>query len=494
MTYTESMSPTPLILPTPSRLLAERALSRAAGAPLLSGNTVKLLIDGAAHYEAWLAAIRGAKQRVLLENYIVRNDSVGRAFRDALTERARAGVFVAVVVDWIGCLGQSRRTFWEPLRAAGGDVRAFNPPQLGQPLGWISRDHRKLLVVDGVHGFLSGVCISAKWLGDAARNIPPWRDTGVALHGPAVAELEAAFIQSWASIGAPLADLPAPAESITATGNVALRVIATQPASASMYRLDQLIAAMARKTLWLTDAYFVGLAPYVQALIAAAHDGVDVRLLVPGNSDIPAVASMSRSGYRPLLKAGIRVFEWNGSMLHAKTAVADGQWARVGSSNLNIASWLSNREIDVAVEDADFAGQLAAQYEMDLHNATEIVLATRRHPHLHRSSEHVRSSTSRPPRVRHGGGSSSRAAVGALRVANSVSAALTDHRVLEDSAGGAFLVGTLLLAVLAVVAILWPAWIGWPFGIVAGWFAFNMAIASWRARRSRGSRRKEDSP
>ena len=178
--------------------------------------------------------------------------------------------------------------------------------------------------------------------------VPPWRDTGVALRGPVVAELETAFAQSWGEIGDALPALaPAPA-SAEPIGDVSLRVIATQPATAGMYRLDQLIAAMARKTLWLTDAYFVGIAPYVQALVAAARDGVDVRLLVPGSSDIPAVAGMSRSGYRPLLKAGIRVFEWNGSMLHAKTAVADGQWARVGSSNLNIASWLGNHELDVA--------------------------------------------------------------------------------------------------------------------------------------------------
>ena len=491
MIYTERMLSTPLIPMTPSRLLAERALSRAAGAPLLMGNAVKLLIDGAAHYDAWLAAIRSAKQRVLLENYIIRNDAVGRAFRDALIERARAGVFVAVVIDWLGCLGQSRRAFWAPLRAAGGHVRAFNPPRLGQPLGWISRDHRKVLVVDGVYGFLSGVCISAKWLGDSQRNVPPWRDTGVALRGPAVAELEAAFLQSWACIGPALTDFPAIAEPATPAGSVALRVIATQPTSAGMYRLDQLIAAMARKTLWLTDAYFVGLAPYVQALIAAAHDGVDVRLLVPGNSDIPAVASMSRSGYRPLLKAGIRVFEWNGSMLHAKTAVADGQWGRVGSSNLNIASWLSNREIDVAVEDADFAGQLATQYEADLENATEIVLAPRLHRGLHTSSDQVRSSAARPPRVRHSGGSSSRAAVGALRVANTVGAALTNRRVLEDAGGGALLVSTLLLGVLAVIAILWPAWIGWPVGVIAGWFAFNLAIAGWRARREQRKERSQ---
>ncbi|MFC5435130.1 phosphatidylserine/phosphatidylglycerophosphate/cardiolipin synthase family protein [Rhodanobacter umsongensis] len=478
--------PKPLIPSTPSRLLAEQALSRTAGAPLLSGNAVELLIDAAAHYDAWLTAIRGARQRVLLENYIIRDDEVGRMFRDALVERAQAGVFVAVVADWVGCLGQSRSAFWAPLRAAGGEVRVFNPPQLGQPLGWISRDHRKLLVVDGVLGFLSGVCISAKWLGDPGRGVPPWRDTGVALRGPAVAELEAAFAQSWGEIGVALRQFVPLPEPATPVGNVSLRLIATQPATAGMYRLDQLIAAMARKTLWLTDAYFVGIAPYVQALVSAARDDVDVRLLVPGSSDIPVVASLSRSGYRPLLKAGIRVFEWNGSMLHAKTAVADGQWARVGSSNLNIASWLSNRELDVAVEDAGFAGQLAAQYERDLDNATEIVLAPRRHG----SSERVRSSEERP-RVRRSGGSSGRAAAGALRIANSVGAVLSNRRVLGDTSGGPLIIGTLALALLAVIAILWPAWIGWPFGILAGWFALNLGIRAWRLR-GRNPREADD--
>jgi len=472
----------PPIHATPIRLLAEQALSRTAGAPLLNGNAVELLIDASAHYDAWLAAIRGARQRVLLENYIIRNDEVGVAFRDALVERARNGVFVAVVVDWVGCLGQSRHSFWAPLRAAGGEVRVFNPPQLGQPFGWISRDHRKLLVVDGVHGFLSGVCISAKWLGDPARNVPPWRDTGVALRGPVVAELEATFAQSWRETGAVLRQFVPLPEPAAAVGDISLRLIATQPATAGMYRLDQLIASMARKTLWLTDAYFVGLTPYVQALVAAARDGVDVRLLVPGSSDIPAVASMSRSGYRPLLKAGIRVFEWNGSMLHAKTAVADGQWARVGSSNLNIASWLSNRELDVAVEDAGFADQLAAQYECDLGNATEIVLAA---PRRRGSSERVRSSETRPPRIPHGGGSSGRAAAGALRIANSVGAALTNRRVLGDSSSGPLLVGTLALLTLAVVAILWPAWVGWPLGVLCGWFALNLGIRAWRLRGQR---------
>lgn len=480
MPYTGPMATTPLIPSAPSRFLAEQALSRAAGAPLIGGNAVGLLIDAQAHYDAWLAAIRGARQRVLLENYLISDDAVGRAFLEALVERARAGVQVAVVYDWLGCLGQSGHAFWQPLRRAGGQARVFNPPQLGKPFGWVTRDHRKLLVVDGEQGFLSGVCISARWLGDARRGVPPWRDTGVSLRGPAVAELEQAFAQSWASLGKPLA-LPGPRGDAVA-GDIALRVIATQPATAGMYRLDQQVAAMARRTLWITDAYFVGMAPYVQALASAARDGVDVRLLVPGTSDVPLVAGMSRSGYRPLLKAGIRVFEWNGSMLHAKTAVADGQWARVGSSNLNIASWLGNREIDVAVEDTGFAGLLAAQYEQDLTNATEIVLAPRRHrPHI----ERVKSSTERPPRPKRPGGSSSRAAAGALRIANTVGAALTDRRVLGDTARGPLLAGIAVLSLLAAVALVWPKVVSWPIAVLAAWFALNLAIRVWRLRRRR---------
>jgi cardiolipin synthase len=461
----------------PLRLLAQQALSRTAGAPLLSGNSLELLIDAPAHFEAWLKAIRGAQRRVLLENYFVRDDEVGRSFRDALVERASAGIVVAVLVDWIGCLGQSGRAFWAPLRAAGGEVRVFNPPRLGEPFGWISRDHRKLLVVDSSYGSLSGVCISAKWLGNPARNVPPWRDTGVIVRGPAVAELELAFAQSWNSTGAAL--LASPAPPVGPAGSVSLRVIATQPASGSLYRLDQLIASMARKTLWLSDAYFVGITPYMQALVAAARDSVDVRLLVPGSSDIPAVGGLSRTGYRPLLKAGVRVFEWNGSMLHAKTAVADGQWARVGSSNLNIASWLGNYEVDVAVEDAGFAGLLEAQYERDLSNATEIVLAPRRYM----QGEQILNSGARPPRAAHSGGSSSRAAAGALRIANSVGAALANHRVLGNVASGPLLTGTLVWAAVAVVAVLWPASIGWPFAVLAGWMALNLGIRTWRLRR-----------
>jgi cardiolipin synthase len=466
-----------------NRLFAEQALSRSAGAPLIGGNAVELLIDAQAHYDAWLAAIAGARRHVFLENYIIRDDRIGRAFRDALVERAQAGVFVAVIGDWVGCLGQSRSSFWKPLREAGGQVRIYNPPRFGSSFGWVSRDHRKVLVVDGEKGFLSGVCLSEKWLGDPDRNVPPWRDTGVALRGPAVAEIELAFVDSWREAGEPLPDDERVQPIVNPdAGDVSLRVIATHPSTAGMYRLDQMVAAMARKTLWLTDAYFVGVAPYVQALSAAARDGVDVRLLVPGTSDIPMVAGMSRSGYRPLLKAGIRVFEWNGSMLHAKTAVADNRWARVGSSNLNIASWLSNREIDVAIEDAGFATQLAECYEADLENATEILLRGKR---WRSGNERLRSRSPRPPRPRHTGGSSSRAAAGALRIANTVGAAITQHRVLGDTETGPLLAGAVTACVLTIVAILWPAVIAWPLALIGAWFAINLSVSWWTLRRKR---------
>ena len=465
-----------------ARPLAEQALSRAAGAPLSCGNAIELLIDARANFDAWLAAIRSAQRSIFLANYIIRADTIGHDFLDALCERARAGVHVCVMRDWLGCLGQSGARFWKPLLDAGGQVRVWNPFDPLSPFGWVNRDHRKLVSVDGRIAFISGICISGKWLGDAKRNIPPWRDTGVALHGPAVAEIESAFAATWNTTGDPVPEeaFTDPAMIVHA-GDVALRVIATHPSSAGMYRLDQMIAALARERLWLTDAYFVGIPPYVRALANAAEDGVDVRLLVPGTSDLPPVAAVSRSGYRPLLAAGVRVFEWNGSMLHAKTAVADARWARVGSTNLNLASWMGNCEIDVAVEDHAFAQALAQQYEQDLQNATEIVLSRRR----------VRRDPQSPPRERIGRGkpgergSAGRGAAGALRLAHTVGVALNNRRVLSRGETGPLLWGALALLVLTAIAVLWPRAIAWPLAAIALWIAIGLAVRWIRVRRAR---------
>ena len=462
---------------TPLRILAEQAFSRAAGAPLLGGNSVRVLKDASENFPAWLAAIRGAQHTILFEHYIVEDDEVGREFIAALTERARAGIRVRVIYDWFGCFRLGTSRLWRPLIEAGAQVRRFNPPRLDSPFGWLTRDHRKLVCVDGAVGFVSGLCVSRKWVGDPARGIEPWRDTGVELRGPAVADLEEAFAQVWAATGAPLdrADLTAPS-GMTAAGDVTLRVLATAPSIAGLYRLDQLIAAMATHTLWLTDAYFVGVAPYVQALRAAALDGVDVRLLVPGASDVPWVSRISRAGYRSLLEAGIRVFEWNGPMLHAKTAVADGRWARVGSSNLNLASWIGNYELDVAIEDVALAEHMAAMYERDLTRATEIVLDTR-------SRLRPTGGVRRRPRRRGTGGTAARAAAGALRLSHTVGAAITNRRVLGRTEAGIMAgVGAGLVA-LTAVGILWPLVLAVPIVLLGGWMGLALLVRAFELYR-----------
>jgi cardiolipin synthase len=464
------------------RLSIDQAFNRVAGAPLSAGNRVDLLIDGAANFEAWLASIRAAKVSILFENYIFDDDEISHEFRRALTERAEAGVQVSVIRDWLGCLGTSGNRFWRSLRAAGGEVRTYNPLNFISPLGWLARDHRKSLVVDSEVGFISGVCVSKRWLGNSARGIAPWRDTGVAVRGPAVQALALAFAENWARLGTHLpASLPILNELPPVVGQTNLRVVATLPSTTGLFRLDQLIAAIAERSLWLTDAYFVGIAPYVQALCSAAHDGVDVRLLVPGTSDVPIVGRLSRASYRPLLEAGVRVYEWNGSMLHAKTAVVDGRWSRVGSSNLNLASWMDNCELDIAIEDNDFAAQMQAQYERDLREATEIVLLSQRPPRR----------AGPLPR----GGSSGRAAAGALRVANTVGAAIANRRVFESSEGGILIAGALVSTGFAAIALLWPRALAWPLAGLAAWIATAL-VAKYAAvhRRARAARVPQKRP
>jgi cardiolipin synthase len=455
--------------------LIERALSRAGGTPLVEGNAIDLLIDARQNFDAWLASIRAAKKCILFENYIFTSDRIGHEFRDALSERAANGVKVHVIYDWLGSFGNHKRAFWKPLSDSGAQVRVYNPPRIDSPLGWMSRNHRKMIVVDGNVGYVSGICIDEKWLGRPEKNIAPWRDTGVVLRGPACRDMAQAFASNWAALGSPLTPDETNPEM---AGDVALRVIATQPRSAGIFRTDQLIAAMARKSLWITDAYFVGLAPYVQALAAAAVDGVDVRLLVPGTSDLKLVAHMSHAGYRPLLESGVRVFEWNGPMLHAKTAVADRLWARVGSSNMNVSSWFANAEIDVAVEDECFADCLANQYETDLQNATEIVLSNRR---VSRTS-----SAPRSRRPKRGAGSTSRAAAGTLRLVNTVGAALGNKRVLGRSEAGILLGAAVILIALAFVAVIWPCVLAWPFALIVLLIGFNLLAAYLRTRNRKG--------
>jgi cardiolipin synthase len=282
--------------------------------------------------------------------------------------------------------------------------------------------------------------------------------------------------------------------AIEPAGDVSLRIVANAPGTASLLRLDQIIAGAARRTLWLTDAYFAGIPPYVQALRSAALDGVDVRLLVPGASDLPILRPLTQAGYRPLLEAGVRVFEWKGTMLHAKTAVADGRWARVGSSNLNIASWIGNYELDAVIENEPFAAEMERMYAEDILNSTEIVLRQRRWG----MGRTVRTEGERPPRIRRNfigmsarGGSASRAAAGALRIGRTVGAALTEQRVLAFTEGKIVAIAGLLLLLFAVAIVVWPRLVAIPIAILCAWFA--LALMS-KARVLRRDRRRPESP
>jgi cardiolipin synthase len=465
--------------------VVEQAFARASGSPLITGNDVRLLKDAGQNYPAWLEAIEAAAHTIHFESYIIHDDATGREFARALAARARAGVRVRVIYDWLGAVGKTGRRFWRDLRAAGVEVRAFNPPVLGSPFAWLARDHRKMLAVDGRVAFVTGLCVGRYWVGDPARGIEPWRDTGVAVRGPAVAALEDAFAQMWTLAGPPTgAASPAPGDRPAPAGHVAVRVIASAPGAAALYRLDQLVAAAARRTLWLTDAYFVGTAAYVQALSSAARDGVDVRLLVPGASDIWALRGLSRAGYRPLLEAGVRVFEWNGSMLHAKTAVADGRWARVGSSNLNLQSWFGNWELDVAVEDEGFARAVERMYLDDLARATEITLSAR--------SRVVRSPAS--PRRRRGRrtGSAGRAAAGAVSIGSAVGAAVTGRRVLGPAEARIMGGAGVGLVVLALLGLVWPRVIAVPVALVALWVALGLLLRARSLHRERGEIAKRE--
>jgi cardiolipin synthase len=458
--------------------LAERAFARAAGSMPIDGNSVRLLQDAAENYPAWLSSIQEAQHQILFENYIVDDDEVGREFAEALAGRARAGVDVRIVYDWLGSL--RARKLWPLLLEAGAKVQAFNRPRLDSPLGWVTRDHRKTLTVDGQVSFVSGLCVSNKWLGDPARDMDPWRDTGIEIKGPAVAEITQAFEAVWhACTGEWLPDdLPGAEEARTNAGNVRLRVVAGVPSTAGTYRLDLVIASLARKRLWISDAYFVGTSAYVQALAAAARDGVDVRLLVPGASDIPALSPISRAGYRPLLDAGVRVYEWNGTMMHAKTAVADDLWARIGSTNLNIVSWMGNYELDVAIEDRGFGALMAAQYERDLEQATEIVLTGR-----NRVGPTDRGGTPTARRAR--AGSAGRVAAGAVSMGSALGAALTNRRRLGAAESGLLAKVSAVALAFAIVAAWWPRIVAWPLGVLAAWVGIAWLAKAYALRNQR---------
>jgi cardiolipin synthase A/B len=457
--------------------LADQLLLRTAGAEKIAGNQIRLLRDARENYPAWIESIESAERWIHFETYILHDDEAGQHFAHLLTAKARAGVKVRLIYDWMGSLGNARPRFWREIARAGVDVRCFNPPGFESPLGWVSRDHRKMLCVDGKIAHISGLCVGQRWIGYPERGIDPWRDTGVEIRGPAIVDIERAFATAWAATGNPLDSDEIPSV-VAASGDVDLRVVATVPSTGNVYRLDQMITALARRSIWLSDAYFAGTSAYVHALRSAAGSGVDVRLLIPGASDIPIARAVARAGLRPLLEAGVRVFEWNGSMMHAKTAVADGHWARIGSTNLNLTSWIGNWELDVVVEDSRFARAMEDMFLEDLAHSTEIVLKKKR-----RSFSVHRDRTK--PRSRRAD-SAIQAATGMIRLGHSVGAAIARQRELGPAESVIMFWGAVFLLVIAVVAILWPESIAYPLALFCLWVTASLLVQAIRLR----SRRK----
>jgi cardiolipin synthase A/B len=354
------------------------AINRAAGGHAVPGNQAHLLIDGPNTYRAMLDAIGQATRWVHFENYIIRSDDAGWRFAELLAARARDGVQVRVLYDWLGSIGTTRK-FWKHLRSAGVEVRAFNPLRLIDAMSNFSRNHRKLVVADGARAVLGGLCIGCEWTGEGTAGRQPWRDTAVDIRGPAAASLDQTFASAWELAGGKLPP-DAVAGAVPPQGNAAIRVISGEPGRERAYRVIELLLAGSVERLWITDAYLLAPPRLFQALRESAHDGVDVRLLVPGSSDLPFIRNLSRIGYRDLLRSGVRIYEWDGPMLHAKTIVSDDRWVRIGSSNLNPSSLLGNYELDVLIEHAELADAMQSQFRRDIARSREVTRRPARGP------------------------------------------------------------------------------------------------------------------
>ncbi len=348
------------------------------GSPLVVGNKATLLQDGPATYQAMFAALRRARSHINLETYIFDDDEIGNQFADLLLEKQSQGVQVNLIYDSVGALG-TPRTFFDRLKQGGIEVLEFNPINpLVAKRGWRvnNRDHRKLLVVDGHTAFLGGINISSVYsrgsgVGTGSRPSGAsagWRDTHIQVEGPVVAEFQKLFIETWTKQkGRPLAAkdyFPA----LQARGNEIIRAIGSTPDEPYSLIYLTLISAItnAERYVHLTNAYFVPDPQLLEALIGAAQRGVQVKLILPSASDSSLVFHAGRSHYSTLLDAGVQIFERKGALLHSKTAVIDGVWSSVGSTNLDWRSFLHNDELNAVIFGREFAQQMQAVFDKDL--------------------------------------------------------------------------------------------------------------------------------
>lgn len=369
-----------------SRLNALAAMEEAVtGSPLIKGNKVSLLFDGPQTMRAMIEAIGQARSTINFETYIFDQDQLGQRFADLLIEKQRAGVQVNIIYDSVGSIGTPTE-FFERMRASGIRLVEFNPVNPLKRFGrWQlnHRDHRKILVVDGKIGFTGGVNISAAYAKSSLfrsrrrSEAGPvgWRDTHVRIEGPAVASLQLLFLQTWSTQHAE--DLPDLDyfPKLEAAGDKTVHVLSSQPeGDYSLYKAYILAIQQARKSIHITTPYFTPDRQLADALIAAAKRGVDVSLILPSVIDSGLVFHAGQSFYTQLLSAGIRIYQLQISVLHAKTAVIDGSWSTVGSANMDIRSFLHNYEANVIVIDDQFGREMEKAFREDVRGSLQITL------------------------------------------------------------------------------------------------------------------------
>lgn len=356
------------------------------GSPLTAGNQIELLQDGPSTYQAMLEAIAGARDHINMESYILDDDDVGQRFAAALIAKQQAGVQVNLIRDSVGTLGTAT-AFFTRLSEVGVQIVEFNPVNpLTAKAGWEvnQRDHRKLLIIDGHIAFLGGINISSVYSGSsphlgkkaAPGSALPWRDTDLRIEGPVVSELQELFIVTWAKQkGPPLAarDYFPPLEP---RGSEVVRAIGSSPDDPYSLIYVTLISALrsAQSEIWLTNAYFVPDPQLLATLKEAVARGVDVRLILPSSTDSWLVFHAGRAYYDELLQAGVRLYERHDALLHVKTAVIDGVWSTVGSTNLDWRSFLHNQEVNAVVLGSNFGDKMRAAFRADLAKSREITL------------------------------------------------------------------------------------------------------------------------
>ncbi len=353
------------------------------GLPLVAGNRVTLLIDGPAAYKSMFDAIEKAKDHILLETFVLADDEMGLRLAHMLLERQAAGVEVKVIFDAIGSSSTSSRYF-DRLRAGGVSVHEFQP--VGIRIWRLrQRDHRKLLIIDGSVAFTGGINISEVYSSGSSLSSDRvkkhdtksrWRDTDVRIEGPAVADFEKLFLQIWAQGGEKSNNVEQDFPPLNDVGHDLVRVIAStgEKDGYSIYKAYLSAISIARWRIWVTQAYFSPNEQFLSALKDAARRGVDVQILLPGFTDSPFILYTSRAHYTELLEAGVKLYERDDRVLHAKTAVIDGIWSTVGSSNLDYLSFLHNDEANAVIVGRDFGEQMENLFQLDLSHAQPIEL------------------------------------------------------------------------------------------------------------------------